>query len=483
MSQITPVVDDPTRDYGDAVAKVEPGGVEAIPLDERHGKPHNLFWTWTSPNMEFATITVGLLGPVVFGMDFKESVLAIVLGTLLGSVTHAVLSTWGPGTGLPQMVLSRRAFGFLGNILPAGINSIVAGIGWFAVNSVSGALALHALATGLPKPICLLIIVVAQIAIAFLGHNLIHAFERWAFPILTIVFVVGGIIVFTKADFSMHVAHGPGGFWGGFLAMFAAAFGYACGWNPYAADYTRYLPPETPRKPVGLYAGLGVLVSCVFLEIVGAAIATAGKSAIDPRSFSELLPTWLGKLALLCIAIGAVAANALNIYSGALSFVALGIRIPTHIARAVVAGVFGVIGFFVAWSGLHDAGHKYENFLLIISYWIGPWLAVVLLERIFRRGQHSVQWLGERNNVNWAGPIAMGLATAISIWLFANQYPKYVATVPTHHPALSDLTFEVGFVMAAILYALLFPIFRQRDPAPPMPPAPASLTKPAEGGP
>jgi NCS1 nucleoside transporter family len=461
MSLITPVVDDPGRDYGDKVARVEPGGVEAIPLDERHGQPRGLFWTWTSPNMEFATITVGLLGPIAFGMNFGQSVLAILVGTLLGSITHAVLSSWGPASGLPQMVLSRRAFGFLGNILPAGINSVVAGIGWFAVNSVSGALALHDLISGLPKPACLLIIVIAQIAIAFLGHNLIHAFERYAFPVLTIVFIVGGIIVFTKADFSAPVSQ-PGGI-GGFLIMVGATFGYACGWNPYAADYTRYLPPDTPRKPVGLYAAAGVFVSCVFLEIVGAAVAAAGKTNVDPQSFSDLLPNWLGKLALLCIAIGAVAANALNIYSGALSFVALGIRLPTHIARAVVAGVFGVIGFFVAWSGLHDSGHKYENFLLIISYWIGPWLAVVLLERIFRRGQDATRWLGERNNVNWAGPIAMGVATALSIWLFSNQPPRYIGIVPTHHPKFGDLTFEVGFIVAGILYAALFPIFKQKE--------------------
>ncbi len=38
--------------YGTQVIAVEPGGAEFIPLDERHGKPIQLFWTWTSPNME-----------------------------------------------------------------------------------------------------------------------------------------------------------------------------------------------------------------------------------------------------------------------------------------------------------------------------------------------------------------------------------------------------------------------------------------------
>ena len=131
--------------YGERVATVEPGGAEFIPLNERHGKPLNLFWTWTSPNMEFATIFVGFLGVAILGLNFWETFLAVVLGTLLGSVTQGILSAQGPRFGVPQMVLSRRGFGYWGNILPAGINSVTAGIGWFAVNSVSGALALNSL--------------------------------------------------------------------------------------------------------------------------------------------------------------------------------------------------------------------------------------------------------------------------------------------------------------------------------------------------
>jgi NCS1 family nucleobase:cation symporter-1 len=131
--------------YGDRVAAVEPGGAEFIPLSERHGRPLNQFWTWMSPNMEFATIFVGIIGVWFFGQSFWMASLAIVLGTGLGSVSMGVLAARGPLFGVPQMVLSRIGFGFLGNILPAGINSLVAGVGWFAVNSVSGAFALNAL--------------------------------------------------------------------------------------------------------------------------------------------------------------------------------------------------------------------------------------------------------------------------------------------------------------------------------------------------
>src|SRR6266542_4337414 len=172
MATAEQVVHVPVREgeYGDKVAAIEPGGAEFIPLDERHGRPLDLFWTWMSPNLEFATIFVGVISVLFFQQTFWQATLAIVVGTGLGSLTHGVLSARGPSTGVPQMVLSRIGFGFLGNILPAGLNAVVAGIGWFAVNSVSGAFALATL-TDLPKTLCLLIIVAAQVVIAFFGHN------------------------------------------------------------------------------------------------------------------------------------------------------------------------------------------------------------------------------------------------------------------------------------------------------------------------
>jgi hypothetical protein len=38
-----------------------------------------------------------------------------------------------------------------------------------------------------------------------------------------------------------------------------------------------------------------------------------------------------------------------------------------------------------------------------------------------------------------------------------------VGYFPTHHPKLGDLTFEVGFVVAALIYAALFPVFKQKE--------------------
>ena len=93
--------------YGTQVMTVEPGGAEFIPLNERHGRPIQLFWTWTSPNMEFATIFVGVLAVAGFGMGFWPAVLAMILGSGIGGITQGILSLRGPKYGVPQMVLSR----------------------------------------------------------------------------------------------------------------------------------------------------------------------------------------------------------------------------------------------------------------------------------------------------------------------------------------------------------------------------------------
>jgi len=440
--------------YGEKVIAVEPGGAEFIPLSERHGKPLQLFWTWTSPNMEFATIFVGLLGVWGLGLSFWSTVLAVVLGTGLGSITQGILSAPGPRYGVPQMVLSRLGFGYWGNALPAGINAVVAGIGWFAVNSVSGTLALNSL-THMPEVLCLLIVVVVQLIVATLGHNLIHVFERYAFPVLVIIFLIASVAMLSKG----HPGAVHHTFPGAFLIEFGATFGYAVGWNPYASDYTRYFKPDVNKKAVALWSALGLFLSCVLLETVGAAAGTipsvaAGAGANPTAAFTSALPTWLADLTLIGITIGAVAANALNIYSGAISFTALGIKLPLAIRRAIVALGFGTIGFFLAWSGLSDAGTKYNNFLLIIAYWIAPWLAVVLCDMILRRGQSPDEierLLFDKKYTNWAGPVAMAVGAGVSIWLFANQ-TEYIGVVPKHWGNAGDLTFEVGFVLTAVIY-------------------------------
>ena len=153
-------------EYGDKTLAVEPGGIEAIPEKDRHGKASHLFSVWASPNLEFATIYVGALA-VIFGLSFWQAVIGVIIGNTLGAAAQYSLTKDGPRYGVPQMVIGRAAFGKLGNALPSIFNAGASGIGWFAVNSASGAFALATL-THWNTWISLIIVAVAQIVLSLI---------------------------------------------------------------------------------------------------------------------------------------------------------------------------------------------------------------------------------------------------------------------------------------------------------------------------
>ncbi|MFG2803740.1 purine-cytosine permease family protein [Streptomyces pseudovenezuelae] len=447
--------------YGDKVIAVEATGSEPVPEAERHGGPLQLVWTWASPNIEFATVFIGVIAVLFFGLSFWQATAAIVLGTALGAITQGVLSLDGPRFGVPQMVIGRLSFGHRGNILPAAANGLVAGVGWFAVNSVSAAFALNTL-TGLRPLPSLLLVVAAEILIGFIGHNFVHAFERYAFPALAVIFLLAGVWTFKDADLG---GGGTGGGIGGFLLAFSAAWGYAAGWNPYASDYSRYLPRTANKLRTVLYPALGLFLSVTVVAVIGAASATlvAPKDATPTAAFTGHLPGWLGDLVLIAIILGAVSANALNVYSGAISIASFGLDLPAWLSRSVLVVVSGVAGTAAAWASLSDAGAAYEAFLLVIAYWVAPWLGVVLVERWLRARlpqEQSAARLTDRSFTNRPGLAALLLGVAVSVPLFSNQ-EDYVGYVPEHWPSFGDITPVVGFAVSAVLYAAL----RRRFPA------------------
>ena len=462
-------------EYGSKITAVEPGGIEYIPDRERHGSPLQLFWTWMSPNMEFATVFVGVLPIAVFGGGFWPTVFGVTLGTLMGSITHAIVSTMGPRFGVPQMVEGRAPFGFLGNFLPAGLSWLTASFGWFIVNSVSGTFALVTLTAVLNNhvallsfPVAFVIVVVAQVIIAFIGHNMIHQFERIIFPYLTIVFGLATIIILAQAHpgvgFNPKAPVPFGGASAAFILAVFISFGYAIGWNPFASDYSRYLPKNSDPRKVALAAGLGVFVSCTVLEIAGAAAATISQLGNNPtEQFTNPLPVWLQVLVLLGITLGAVAANVLNIYSGSMAFLTLGIKLAVEKRRALSALVFGAIGLVIGLLLQTNVapGSKYESFLLLITYWITPYLAVVITDYFLHRGQYPEAVFYDTQHRNWKGFIAM-LAGIIATVPFWNQPPPVpLGWVPTNYPQLGDLSFFAGGIVATVIYLVLYQLGRQ----------------------
>jgi purine-cytosine permease-like protein len=217
---------------------------------------------------------------------------------------------------------------------------------------------------------------------------------------------------------------------------------------------------------VGVWAGLGVFISCVVLEMAGAVLVTVKGTdwnGVPTAQLSHAMPSVVYYLTLLCIAIGAVAANAINIYSGTMSLVSLGIRemgLNLRQRRAVLAIIVGVIGF-VGGVYLESKGYAttYTNFLLLISYWISTWLAVVFVDYWLRRGDYGDESIFYDTSYNrWQGVLAMAAGLVVSVVLFANVsgLPDWlnnsIGLITKRNENLGDITFIAGFLITAVLY-------------------------------
>jgi len=429
--------------YGGRTLAVERRAAQPVPPGERHGRPFGQFTLWLGVNLTIADFALGFL-PISLGLSWAWTAAAVVIGNVLGAAALAAAAGMGPSCGLPQMVLTRGAFGRLGGRLPAGLNYLST-LGWYAVNTILGSFGLEIL---LPLAFwqCALVLIVAQAALGVYGHNLVHAFERVIAVVLGLMFaaMTGYVLTAHRALAAWHpAAPHP---WPAFAVMVAAAISYVGSWSPYGADYSRYLPPGTSRRAVAGWAGLGAFLASAWLELLGTAVALlAGPHAPGITAAAHKV---IGVAPVVAIVLGALAANAANVYSNSLSAAAVGIRVPRW-ALAVAASIIG-FGASLASSGRFEQG--YENFLLLLGYWFTAWLGVQVTDFYLLRRRPSA--------APAARPVSGPALAAFSVAIAA-EVPFMSTTLWTGWVASSiggaDLAFYVGFTVAALIYLAISP--------------------------
>ncbi len=427
---------------------VETKGIDKVTPEETRGSPRALFGLWMAANVEFATITTGALATGVFGLSAVDAIAAILLGNLIGSVLLGLFSTFGVEYGLPQMIQGAAWFGRLGNRLPSFLN-FFGGFSWFGVNTIIGGYALeYMLGTGLiPNIIALCVI---QVAIAAIGHDLIHAAEKYFFFLLVAIFLV--LTAFAAA----HVGHLPpanpkmlktvGGTSGAFILTTSIIVAYVLGWIPYSSDYTRYLHHTGDRSATGravfTNAFLATFLSCVWMEVLGALIGATVALSKPSDLFTPWMPHWFHAPLIIAIVVGTISANIINIYSATLSSLALGFRLKQYQA----ALLSGAIGTAISVLAATHFIKSYESFLFFLGYWTAPWIAVTMLAHYSRR--HSRISGANAAFIAWIAGIAASVP-------FFNQYPLFVGSFAAAHPGFGDISFLVSAVVSGVVYLAL----------------------------
>jgi nucleobase:cation symporter-1, NCS1 family len=439
----------PTRE-GDFT--VEGQGIEPIPVTDRYGSVFRNFTVWFAPNLVPPAFFVGTLASASFiGLGFKSALFAIIVGNIVGSLLVGALATMGPRTGMPQMAFSRRPFGRT-TLLPAGLNWVMM-ILWDAFDCVFGAAA-FALLTGAPFWVGLLLIIVAQAVIGFIGYEAIHTLQTIMSAALGIVFLIITVKIFSVGSTSAtDVVHG-GDRIGSIVLMITIVASFVLAWAPYASEYSRYLAPESSRAGIFGWTTAGLCLSAGWLEILGLSVAAivTGNSVGTIRD-KVLGGGVLGAVAMIAFFVGTVSVNVMNDYTGSLSLQAAGIRIWRPVSALIVAGA----AFFLAlWINHGNIANSFSNYLLLISYWVAAWGGVVVADWIHESNlEGSVARLLDFRRL----PLGINGLAAFLIGGLASvpfmDTSLYIGPASKNWLHYGDIGYFVGFVVALVAYLIL----------------------------
>ncbi|MDV3244487.1 MAG: cytosine permease [Nitrososphaerales archaeon] len=436
----------------DSPATVEKFGIEHIPEDSRHGAPNRTFTLWFAANLTVADYIIGVLTTASFGMSVAQAIPVLLLGNLLGGLFLGLSAAMGPRLGFPQMFSSRASFGRRGNYALGAFNW-VSTVGWFTVNTILGVEAVQAVAPTANYALVALVLVALQVVIAVYGHDFIQVFERVMSAVLGVLFLV--IFLLTVPHFAqvfgVSAASGGGAGSGGLAALgtsaivFAISFSYLMSWSPYASDYSRYLSPSTSARKVALYALAGGAAASFGVELIGALVGSI--NAVPTIGGLYAFAGQFGWVAMLAIVLGGMAANALNIYTNALS--ALVLDIKARRATMVVAG--GVVGLGLAILAGASFESFFENFLLALDYWITPWLAIVLVD-FYLRKRTTVESSQRAPGFDFGalGVYAFSIIVSVPFMVPPSPLPSPVGALASWFGG-ADFSYFVSFALAAVL--------------------------------
>lgn len=353
----------------------ETKGIEPVTDEKKHGDSIvNSASMWFSANMVIAAFSMGTLGPMVYDLNFGQSVFVIIFFNILGILGVAFFSGFGAEFGLRQMILSRYMVGNFTARVFAAIN-IVACIGWGVVNMIASVELLEVVNLGpnqCPPWAGCLVITGGTFLVTFLGYKVIHIYEKYSWIPNFAVFLV--IIACLKKNDSFSNGPWTGGKTtaGNVLSFGTSTFGFAAGWTTYAADYTVYLPRKTNKYKIFFSLCFGLLFPLFFCMILGAAAARCTnrnslyldyyeKYSVGGLTYATLVPKSLhifGRFCCVVLSLSTITNNTPNMYSIALSAQALWeplARIPRILWTVVGNGA--VLGISIA------AYYKFSNFM------------------------------------------------------------------------------------------------------------------------
>jgi putative hydroxymethylpyrimidine transporter CytX len=364
-----------------AVRLPEDWGIQPVPAERRNLRPFDLGVLWGDLAVSLLVMVAGSL--LVPGLSTQQALLAIVVGTLLGTVLLALVGMAGTDTGVPTMVLLRPVLGLRGSYAASGLN-IVQLVGWAALEIIIMAQAARALSDHYlgfdGYYLWLLFFGLVGMAMAVGGPVVVVRQWMQKFGVWVIIAAAAWLTYYLFDTYDMSAIwhrDGEGGFpnfWQGVDLVVALPIS----WLPLAGDYSRFAR-NAAGGAVGTY--IGYAIANIWFFALGMLYVQALQT--DPGGFVDalvkmMLPLTAGWLAMIVLLFGETDEAFANIYSTAVSVQNLVPRL-THAMLAVIVGVLAIV---VAISLDLVA---YETFLFLIGGVFVPVFGVFIADYFVSR--------------------------------------------------------------------------------------------------
>lgn len=392
-------------------APARPGewGIAPVPASERRLGFVDYFVLWSDLGVGLLVLLAGTL--LVPALGLAQALLAILIGSVLGSLLLAWAGLIGSDTGVPTMALLRPTLGIRGSYLPTVLN-LTQLVGWGTFEIIIMAQA----ADGITKPLlgtsafpvwvllvgafCTLLAVGGPIRVV---RQWLEKFAVWLM-LGTSVWLTAVLV--TREDFGALLwAPGKGG-----LAFWAAVdlvIAMPVSWIPLVADYSRFA-----RSGRGAFWGTaaGYLLANVWFYALGAGLLLALKTQ---DLIAAIMATAGGWLALGIILVDETDEAFADIYSAAVSSQNLWPTLRQRPGALTVGALCTALALTVPLT-------QYEHFLLLIGSVFVPLFGVLAADYFLLRRRRidpgALQQVGGaywyRGGFAWRGLLAWGVGIA-----------------------------------------------------------------------
>jgi NCS1 nucleoside transporter family len=449
---------------GYSAFKLEQRGIEHVADADRKLRPAGLFWMWTGAiwNVEF--LVYGAL-IVSFGLSFWQAVLAI----LVGNVFYMFLgwaSLSGPKSGTTAFMVSRAPFGRNGNRAPSLFNWITQ-VGFEVEGLVIVVLivvamfvreGIHLDDTG--KTIAIILAVLVQFVMPFLGHATITKVLRYLSYVFIVVFVIMACLVIPHAHVTSLHQSTSWWLWTGALVLIVSAGGL--GWTENAADYSRYLPADTPPARTFWAATLGGAIPSILLELLGAAAFLVSPQVTAAAAVPASFASWFFWPFLILALPQLFAINTLDMYSSGVTLQALGLPAKRWVCVVIDTVISGGVTALVIFKG--NFYTDLSGFLNYIVVWLGAWFGIYIVDYMLRRGRYEFASLAAKKGglywrnggFNWKALVSLAAGMfAAMMWIDAAFYVPSYSSPLSNWSHGADFSWAFGLIVSAVIYFVL----------------------------